>query len=165
MDDRILREPRKGEGTGLDWVFTSTQGSLQTKFQVIVFKIFVLDYLLVAGKESGRFQSSSFSRCLCVCVRDHGYACGYMCLHVLVEARGQYLLCSLASSHLFFETWRFIEPELINLVFWLARAPGDPPISVSLILGLQCMLLCLLLCECDRPELGSSCLCNRHFTP
>lgn len=48
---------------------------------------------------------------MCVCVHVHGYACGYMCLCVLVEPEVNYLVCSLASFYLFLETGKLLEPE------------------------------------------------------
>jgi hypothetical protein len=54
--------------------------------------------------------------------------------------------------------------ELISSGVWLAMSPGDPPVSVSLVLGYSARSCAWLLYECGRSELGSSYLCNRHFT-
>lgn len=55
--------------------------------------------------------------------------------------------------------------ELTSLVRLADRQPLGIPASTSPALGLWVNITVLdILCECWRPDLGSLCLCVKHFT-
>ena len=92
-----------------------------------------------------------FIPCVCVCV----CVCVCTCMSIEVRVQRTPTISGCGDS---------LNLELISSGVWLAMSPGDPPVSVSLVLGYSARSCAWLLYECGRSELGSSYLCNRHFT-
>ena len=81
--------------------------------------------------------------CVCVCTHVHVSVhagvctCVWVCIHM---ASGQWWASSSIALHLTLEVGSFLYLELAILQDWLASESLDPPISASIVLGLQCEL-------------------------